>query len=158
MASADWTLRPATSADRDFLFDLNRAAFRTYVEATWGWDENRQIAFFDERFDPARSQIIQSDGVDIGELIVEEHRGEIYLARIALLPEWQSRGIGSSIVLSLLARADATGMPVVLEVLHSNPRAARLYEELGFRPTGRSYTHVYMRAEPRAPEIAEPHL
>jgi ribosomal protein S18 acetylase RimI-like enzyme len=148
MASADWSLRTATSADRDFLFELNRAAFRAYVDATWGWDENEQMAFFDARFDPTRRQIVESQGVDIGELVVEDRPHEIYLARVALLPEWQGRGIGRSIVLSLLAQAAATGKTVVLEVLHSNPRAARLYEELGFEVTGRSETHLFMRAEP----------
>jgi ribosomal protein S18 acetylase RimI-like enzyme len=148
VVSADWNLRPATADDRDFLFELNRAAFRAYVDSTWGWDEDEQVRFFDERFDPARRQIVQHEGVDIGELVVEERSHEIYLARIALLPEWQGRGVGGSIVRSLLERARATGKAVVLEVLHANPRAARLYEELGFRPTGRSDTHLFMRAIP----------
>jgi ribosomal protein S18 acetylase RimI-like enzyme len=151
-----WTLRPATPSDRDFLFDLNRAAFRTYVDATWGWDEDEQAAFFDARFDPERRQIVRSQGEDVGELVVEERPHEIYLARIALLPEWQGRGIGRSIVQSLLARAAASGKTVVLEVLHANPRAARLYEELGFEPTGRNETHLFMRAAP--PAEGEPRL
>jgi ribosomal protein S18 acetylase RimI-like enzyme len=148
MTAPSWSLRAVTSADRDFLFELNRAAFRAYVDATWGWDEDEQVAFFDARFDPMRRQIVQSQGEDIGDLVVEERPHEIYLARIALLPEWQGLGIGRSIVESLLARAAASGKTVVLEVLHTNPRAARLYEELGFEPTSRNETHLFMRSAP----------
>jgi ribosomal protein S18 acetylase RimI-like enzyme len=147
VATPTWTVRSATDADRDFLFELHRAAFRPSVEAMWGWDEDEQVAFFDARFDPDRRRIVQVDGVDIGELVVDERPDEIYLARLALLPMWQGRGIGASIVRSLLARAEATAKPVVLQVLHTNPRAAQLYERLGFRRNGRSETHVFMRAE-----------
>jgi hypothetical protein len=30
---------------------------REYVDATWGWDDDEQIAFFGEHFDPARLQM-----------------------------------------------------------------------------------------------------
>jgi ribosomal protein S18 acetylase RimI-like enzyme len=139
-----WNLRPATAADRDFLYELNRAAFREAVEATWGWDEEEQIAYFDARFDPARRQVIQVGGVDAGELVVEERATEIYLARIALLPRAQGQGVGTEIVRSLLER----GKPVVLEVLHANPRARALYGRLGFEQTHEDVTHAFMRAEP----------
>lgn len=143
-----WSLRPATADDRGFLLDLNRAAFRPSVERVWGWDDDEQVEYFDARFDPARRQIVQVDGVDAGEVSVEEREGEIYLARIALLPVWQGRGIGTSIVESLLARGLAEDKAVVLEVLHENPRAAALYERLGFERTGETVSHVLMRAQP----------
>jgi ribosomal protein S18 acetylase RimI-like enzyme len=149
MPLPDWSVRAATAADRDFLYELNRAAFRTYVDATWGWDEDQQVALFDERFDPSRRRIVQSGDTDVGELVVDERPDVIYHARIALLPEWQGRGIGTAIVASLLTKAAVAGKAVVLEVLHANPRAARLYEELGFQPTGRTETHLHMRADSR---------
>lgn len=144
----EWSLRPATADDRAFLLDLNRAAFRPSVELVWGWDEAEQVAFFDQRFDPARRQILQVGGVDAGELMVEERETVLHLTRIALLPEFQGRGLGTSIVRSLLDRAAASGRAVVLEVLHENPRAEALYERLGFERTGQTVTHVLMRAEP----------
>jgi ribosomal protein S18 acetylase RimI-like enzyme len=146
--AADWSLRPATSGDRAFLLDLNREAFRASVEPVWGWSESEQTAYFDARFDPTRRQIVQVDRVDVGEIAVEERPDEIYLARIALLPGWQGRGIGTSVVRSLLERAAASGTAVVLEVLHTNPRARELYERLGFEKTGETATHVLMRWGP----------
>jgi ribosomal protein S18 acetylase RimI-like enzyme len=143
-----WSLRPATARDRAFLLDLNRAAFRPSVELVWGWDEDEQVAYFDQRFDPARRQIVHVAGEDVGEVAVEERETEIHLARIALVPAWQGQGVGTAIVRSVLDRAAASGKAVVLEVLHENPRAAALYERLGFERTGETVSHVLMRAEP----------
>lgn len=117
-----------------------------YVDATWGWDEDEQIAYFDARFDPARRRIVQVAGADVGVLEVDDRAGEIYVATIALLPAWQGRGIGSAVIRSLLERAAATGRAVTLRVLRRNPRAIELYECLGFVRTAQSDTHVYMRA------------
>ena len=142
-----WTLRPATHADRTFLFELHRAALGAYVDATWGWDEATQVAFFDARFDPTRREIIQVAGADVGVLAVDDAPGEIYLAMIALLPEWQGRGIGSAIIGSILRRAAKSDRAVTLRVLRRNPRAIELYESLGFTRTRQDDTHVYMRAE-----------
>jgi ribosomal protein S18 acetylase RimI-like enzyme len=148
MVDPTWTLRAASAADRDFLFELNRSTMKSYVEATWGWDEEAQVAFFDDHFDPSRSQIVLCEDESIGVLAVEERADEIYLTEIKLLPSWQGRGIGSEIVRSLLDRSAAIGKPVTLRVLKSNPRAARLYETLGFVPFRAIETHVYMRADP----------
>lgn len=143
-----WTLRPATHADRDFAFELNRATMKEYVDATWGWDEAEQEALFDESFDPSDCEIVRVGETDVGLLAVEESADEIHLAGIYLLPEWQSRGIGSSIVRSLLERGAGSGKPVTLRVLHSNPRAEALYERLGFTRFRTIETHAYLRADP----------
>jgi ribosomal protein S18 acetylase RimI-like enzyme len=145
-----WTLRPATPADRDFAFELNRATMKEYVDATWGWDEAEQEAFFDDSFEPADCEIIRVGPTDVGLLAVEESADEIHLAGIYLLPEWQSRGIGSSIVRSLLERGVVSAKPVTLRVLHSNPRAEALYARLGFTRFRTIDTHAYLRADPPA--------
>jgi ribosomal protein S18 acetylase RimI-like enzyme len=150
MPEPGWSLRPASNADRDFAFELNRVTMKEYVEATWGWDDAEQEALFDESFDPADCEIIRIGSTDVGLLAVEEHDDEIYLAGIYLQPEWQSRGIGSSIVRSLLERGAASAKPVTLRVLHSNPRAEALYTRLGFTRFRTIDTHAYLRADPSA--------
>ena len=67
------------------------------------------------------------------------------LAEIELLPAWQGRGIGSSIVRWLMKEAATAGKPLTLRVLHVNERARALYERLGFRPFKEIETHVYLR-------------
>jgi ribosomal protein S18 acetylase RimI-like enzyme len=148
MTSIAWTLRPATPDDRDFVVETNRAAMGPYLEAAFGWDETEVNAYLDEHFDASGGQVIQVDGVDVGELLVDERPEAITLVRIALLPEWQGRGIGSAIVRMLGERARAEDRALVLRVFKSNPRAARLYESLGFVQTGESETDVLMRLDP----------
>lgn len=142
--AAEWRLRPAKDADRDFLFDLHRQSMRDYVEPLWGWDDLAQRRLFDDRFTSRQSHVIQVDSEDIGILQLEERPGEVVLALIELLPAWQGKGIGTAIIRSLLAQRRA----VSLRVLTSNPRAAALYERLGFRIVRRAPEHLYMCAEP----------
>jgi ribosomal protein S18 acetylase RimI-like enzyme len=126
------TLRQATPADSEFLFELHVAAMRGYIEATWGWNEAWQREYFDRKFDPAQRQVIQVDGEDAGVLAVEERNHELYLALIELLPAYQGRGIGSDLVTQLQARARAYHLPLTLHVLKTNTPARRLYLRLGF--------------------------
>ena len=148
MKTPAWHARDALPEDRLFLFELNKATMQDYVDVTWGWDDEQQIAFFDEHFDPSGCQILQVGGVDIGVLAVEENADEIYLAEVQMLPESQGKGIGSSIVRSLIERGRSQGKPVTLRVLRTNPRATALYARLGFRPFKEIETHVYMRRDP----------
>lgn len=148
MSAVEWSLRPAVPADRDFLFDLNRATMKDYVDRTWGWNDHEQSAFFADRFQPDAWQIIQVDGEDVGVLIVEDRADEIHLAEVQILPEWQGRGIGSSVVRSLIERCAAARTPLTLRVLHVNLRARALYERLGFQPFKEIATHAYLRRDP----------
>jgi ribosomal protein S18 acetylase RimI-like enzyme len=147
MERMQWTLRPTTADDRDFLFALHRAAMRPYVDATWGWDDAEQARMFDQNFDPASHEIVRLDGVDAGMLAVEETDEEIWLAVIEIHPRFQRRGLGTEIIQSVLDRGAAAGKPVTLRVLHTNPRARSLYERLGFQAFREIETHAYLRAD-----------
>jgi ribosomal protein S18 acetylase RimI-like enzyme len=145
MGDRSWRLRPAGTDDRDFLYALNEATMRAHVEKVWGWDDEKQIAFFENRFQPDVWQIIEADGRDVGLLIVRHDVDQISLAEIQIDPGWQSRGIGSSVVRSLIREATRAEKPLTLRVLHVNRRARRLYERLGFFPYKETDTHVYLR-------------
>jgi ribosomal protein S18 acetylase RimI-like enzyme len=137
-----WRLRPATEADRAFLFRLHCVAMRESVEALWGWDEQLQRRIFDERFDRMRFQVIQVDGEDAGVLDVQERGDEVFLKLIELLPAHRGKGIGTSIIRWLQAR----GKPVTLRVLTTNPRAVALYRRLGFRVVKETPERLFMRS------------
>ena len=142
-------LRRARADDRAFLLALKAAAMKPYVDQVWGWDDAEQVAYFDDRFVPDRTQIIQVDGRDVGVLIVEEDGEHVYLADIEVLPAWQGRGIGSAIIEALKERASAVNKPLTLRVLKVNTRARAFYERLGFRPYKDIDTHTYLVWEPQ---------
>ncbi len=137
-------LRPATPADRDFLYALHRATIRPYVEAIWGWDEAWQQARFNRRFDPAKSQIVVVAGLDVGVVAVEESEAGLILALIEIAPDFQCQGIGSRLIQGLARQAHKRGQPLRLQVLVSNRPAIRLYERLGFVRAAADGTRMHM--------------
>jgi GNAT superfamily N-acetyltransferase len=149
-------LTPCTPADRDFAFIVTEAAMRVYVEQAFGpWDADDQRRRFDEVFDSATYQRIVVDGVPAGILAVEDRPAEIFLARIFLLPAFQRRGIGSTLITALIDRARAEEKPLRLRVLRVNPAARRLYERLGFVVTESTPVHDYLEHPPSRPSPPE---
>ena len=143
-----YSLRPATPADFGFVSALHRANFKDYVTPIWGWDEAVQDRLLRERFDPAKMEVIQWRGMDVGFLQVETRPDEIFLANIQLLPAYQRRGWGTKIIRDILAEADGAGRSVVLTVLRTNP-ARLLYERLGFVMSRQDEARYHMRRPPR---------
>ena len=139
----DVSLRPATENDYDFLWWLHGATMRDYVDAIWGWDEAVQRQYFQERFDPARIEIAECAGEAVGYISVERREASIFLGAIEIAPEYQGRGIGTGLIRDLQGEAERQCLPLNLQVLQGNP-ARRLYERLGFVPTGETETHIMM--------------
>jgi GNAT superfamily N-acetyltransferase len=136
------TLGRCTAADKDFAFTVTEAAMRSYVEQAFGpWDSGDQRRRFDEVFNLATYQRIMVDGTAAGIFVVEDRPAEIFLARIVLLPVFQRRGIGSTLIKQLIDRARAEGKPLRLRVLRVNSAARRLYDRLGFNVTDSTPVH-----------------
>jgi ribosomal protein S18 acetylase RimI-like enzyme len=129
----DYRLRTASDDDYDFLYALHVATIRPAVEATWGWDDAFQAGRFRQHFVAAENQIIVVAGEDIGVLKLEERDGDCFLGLIEIAPAYQGRGLGSQVVLDVMASAFKNNQAVSLHVLKANPGARRLYERLGFR-------------------------
>ena len=148
MVRAEITLRPATEADADFLWELHCQALKPHVEAVYGWDEAFQRRYYLENYSTLNNRVIQYQGVDVGVIAIEETRLGYILSSIELLPQYQGMGIGSELITDLLERATARGMPVSLRILKNNP-ARQLYERLGFQVIGETEVHYWMRKEGR---------
>ena len=141
-------LRPATSQDRDFLWDLHVATMRECIARIWGWDEQWQRGYFYERFDATKRQIIVWEGQDVGVLAVERLADQVRVNTIEVLPAHQRQGIGSYLLSQIKAEAFARGVPVRLQTFKSNT-ARQFYAGLGFVETGETDTHVLLEARPR---------
>jgi len=140
-----YQLRPATAADYDFLYDVQRETMCAYVEQTFGpWDETFQRGLFDSEFDPADFQVIV---VDAGVLLLEAYETHWFLDKIYLLPAYQKRGIGTLLLESIIERARQAHMPIMLRVLKVNP-AQRLYRRLGFRVAEEHDVRYVMQRDP----------
>jgi ribosomal protein S18 acetylase RimI-like enzyme len=144
-------LRRAVAADTEFCYRLHAAAMGEYITAIWGWDEEAQRDFHDGAFNPDRWQIITADSKDIGMLEVDRRPGEIYLARIEILPSYQGQGIGSRLIRALIEEAARTGKDFALEVLTVNRRAAALYKRLGLTEVGRGDDDIKIAMRTKKP-------
>jgi ribosomal protein S18 acetylase RimI-like enzyme len=143
-------LRQAVPEDRDFLWDLYQATMMGYVRAALGLDSAGQRANFDRRMDLAQSRIVVREGRDIGVLTVIEAPWGTLVQQLAILPQFQGQGIGTSLLRTVVEESARRGRSVGLTVLRCNP-AWKLYLRLGFRIVGTSDTHYRMvRPVPRA--------
>ncbi|MEH1812380.1 MAG: GNAT family N-acetyltransferase [Nostoc sp.] len=124
--------RKTTAFDFDFIYDLHRQTFYSYVEQTWGWKEEVQLNGMREDFDSLLFEIICYKEIDIGVISVIEQEDELFLNYIAIQPLHQNKGLGTQILDQLLEQAVVRGVPVKLSVMRVNP-AKTLYERLGFR-------------------------
>lgn len=133
---------PVTPGDEPFLFDLY-ASTRQAEVAGWGWEPamcqtflhmqwRAQSQAYAAQYPGADHRLIWVDGQPAGRLLVHRTDAAYRLIDIALLPAFQSRGIGGGLIRSLQAEAAATNRPIHLHVLRGNP-ARRLYAQLGFR-------------------------
>lgn len=135
--------RKATDDDKAFLWKLKVASLRPYLAQVYGWDDNTQFGYFENGFHPEAIQIIQYDGQHVGMYELQENVNAWFIAGIMVLPEFQNKGIGSTIIQRIIDDIAVTNKPLRLQVFKVNP-ARRLYERLGFVKLGESKTHIQM--------------
>lgn len=141
-----YRLRPPRPGEDDLLFALHRKAMEPYVVATWGpWDDNLQREFW-ARPRAGVLSVVEVDGAVCGFVELRETGGLVEVVNLELGAAWRGRGLGTAILRDVIR--DAHPRPVVLQVLKANPRARKLYERLGFEPTGETATHIVMRRHP----------
>ena len=136
-------LRPAAPLDADLICTITERTMRRYVEQTWGWDEAKAVKMFRERVAQGHYEVIVLNGVDIGAVNCHRRGDTLYVSNIEILPEYQRRGLGTTILQRIIAEAQRDGLTVTLRILKVNP-ARSLYERLGFIVTREDETHYYM--------------
>jgi GNAT superfamily N-acetyltransferase len=140
-----WSLRLEASTDAGLLLCIY-AAMRQNEEPMRRWPKAHRERFlalqlrareddYRRRYPTAERWIIRIDGKDAGRLLLDKTPVEHRVVDIALLPAFRRWGLGTLILRSVLADADADGANVALCVLADSP-AQRLYERLGFRRCG----------------------
>jgi GNAT superfamily N-acetyltransferase len=145
-------LRRASRHDEQRLFELHREAMRDYVDATWGWDESWQRAYFADTYAPTRNVLVVRDGAMlapggelVGRICLTCRWRRVYLRDIEIVSAERNRGLGSAILGAVLELARRRRGFVELVVLRCNP-AHRLYARFGFRVVGDDGARLTMRA------------
>ena len=144
----DQKLRKAITDDSEFAYQTRKVAFQEYVEQSSGWNEEEQRQLHKRRFASQDFYVIQTSGIDVGILAMSRQPDCIKLYQMFLLPEYQNRGIGAVCMSRIIKEATTSKLPIRLQVLKVNNRAAVFYQRLGFKRTGESDTHILMERYP----------
>ncbi len=138
----------ATANDSEFAYQTKKAAFREYVEKVWGWDEDEQRQLHERRFASQDFQVIQVSGISVGILAIVRQPDCVKVNQMFIVPEYQSRGIGTACMMRIIEDGAVSKLPVRLQVLKVNNRALAFYQRMGFRNIGESDTHILMERLP----------
>ena len=161
---ASVSLRSVTPADREFLISVYGDT-RAQELAQVVWDEGQKEAFirwqferqdeeYRQRYPNARYDVILVDGVPAGRIWVGIDDKQIRLLDIALLSQFQNRGVGTYLLRQLMAEATETKKALRHMVFVLNDNAHRFYERLGFVTIEDLGGYKHMEWAPRQSQTA----
>lgn len=152
-------LRPVTDNDDQFLLSLYASTREAELaQAKWAegqkemflrWQFDTQRKEYSSRFPDAAYHVILVNGSRAGRIWVGSDDEQIRLLDIALLPEFQNRGIGTLLLRRLMDQAAKAGKALRHMVFMLNSDAHRFYERLGFTVIDDlgAYKHMEWRTE-----------
>ncbi len=163
-------LRPAGEGDTELLFEVY-ASTREEELAPVPWDATTKEAFLRQQFaaqdtyyratfSDASYDLILDGEQAVGRLYVNRGEEAWLVIDIALLPAHRRRGIGTQLMVQLIAEAEAANKPIQIHVEHLNP-ARRFYERLGFREIEEQGIYLLMeratgeRTQPQLPDTRD---
>jgi ribosomal protein S18 acetylase RimI-like enzyme len=144
-----YELTPAAHQDQPWLEQLRRSVYRELFFATWGaWDEARHLRHCNECWALGSIYAVEIEGTRVGMIQLFELSDAVEVGEIQIAPEHQNKGIGTRLLLDIIARAHTDRKKVVLSAGLQNRRAFELYVRLGFRHTGKTDTHNLLECPP----------
>jgi len=96
---------------------------------------------------PSNSKIIQCDGIDVGCLTLSKCEDVILIEQLYIMPSFQNRGIGRSVVSTLLTDAALAEQSVQVTVLVQSP-SVHLFTRLGFSVATQTQRSLVMEYRP----------
>lgn len=117
------TIRPATSQDLKIVEAIDHAAFSPHWQMQM--DDLREVSQYASSF-----TVAVLDEQIVGYQLSTSYPDTIHLARLATLPAFQGRGIGSQLVQTLIR--DFPQHHITVNTQGSNTVSQRLYKRLGF--------------------------
>jgi GNAT superfamily N-acetyltransferase len=151
-------LRPVTDSDDQFLLSVYASTReQELAQAEWlegqkemflRWQFDMQRREYEARFPDAVYNLILVDQQPAGRIWIGADDEQIRLLDIALLPEFQNRGVGTALLQRLIGHAANSGKALRHMVFVLNNNAERFYERLGFKRIEDlgAYKHMEWRA------------
>jgi len=146
IAEPSLRLVPAQHEDLPMLEELMNLTIRPWVEVTFDrWNPAMARESIQDDVVNQRASLVLVDEEVAGVLAIRDEPQRLHIEKIYIHPDFQRRGLGTSLLSDLIARA--AGRPVTLRVLLVNPARA-LYERLGFVVTRTTSEFHFMERRP----------
>ena len=151
------TIRPATEQDDAFLYSLFKAVrspeFAHVPLEPAQLETLLSIQYAGQKYSyraqyPGGDAIVLLEGTPIGRVWLHREASEHQLVDIALLPEYQNRGIGAALVTEAIAAARAAGVRLCCSVALSNVGSLRFHRRLGFQIVSQDEIYCELALEP----------
>ena len=151
------TLRPVTAADDEFLLAVY-ASTREQEMAAVPWTDEQKMEFlkwqfnlqrqdYDKNYTQRQYDVVLVDEKPAGRIWISRD-DEIRLLDIALLREFQNRGVGTALLQRLIDEATRAKKPLRHMVFVLNTDAKRFYERLGFVVFEEVGAYLHMELQP----------
>lgn len=141
----EFTLRPATVDDIEFIFGLRVKTMKPFFDAALGWNEAKERE--NASGELTNAEIVMVGQKRVGVIKVIPSADELHLHQMQILPENQKKGIGAELVRRAIKRSEKSKKPITLFVVKNTP-AKRLFEQFGFLVTNDFEYHCRMCRQP----------
>lgn len=140
----NYELRNCTLEDLDFVLELKKLGMKWYIEKLYGWDDEvqKQITLNEMKEKLDFMKVIVVDGKDVGITIFCEYEEYYEVDLINVHPDYQNKGIASSIISEYIKTAKAKNKRIIIKTYKENP-AQHLYMRLGFKFYKTDNIHIY---------------
>ena len=135
-------IQPARQQDLPEILALQKTAFAAEAQLVNDWNIPPLTQTLDELTNDWRKGImlkaVNEDGIIVGTVRGHNAPDGFYIGRLAVLPQWQGRGMGTALLEAIIAIAEACRL--VLFTSTKSERNLRLYEKFGFTHFKKSTT------------------
>ena len=135
-------IQPARQQDLPEILTVQRVAFEAEAQLVNNWNIPPLTQTLYELAADWRKGImlkaVNEDGIIVGTVRGHNAPDGFYIGRLAVLPQWQGRGMGTALLEAIIAIAEACRL--VLFTSTKSERNLRLYEKFGFTHFKKSTT------------------
>lgn len=138
----DYMICGVSEDEKETLAQLRILAMRESLDAVGRFDPARARARFLDGFDSEATRKLLVGGDLVGFYVVKEKRDHLHLDHLYIVPEYQGKGMGASVLGVIISEARERKMPLRLGALRGS-RANTFYQSHGFVQTHADDWDIY---------------